>query len=413
MLQLSVGRRAAAEAVGTAMLLAGIIGSGIMAERLTGGNVALALLANTLATGGVLAAIILAFGPISGAHFNPAVTLADALRGGLKWCDVAPYVVAQLAGAIAGVAIANLMFGDPMFFASHHARHGPPLLLSEFVATFGLLAVIWGCSRYRSNLTAFAVAAYIVGAYWFTASTSFANPAVTIARSLSDTFAGIAPGDVPGFIAAELVGALTATALFAWVWPNNLATAAMKRSVLFVCVHNSARSQMAEAFLNQRCSDDFVAESAGLEPGTLNPFAVTAMREIGIDISNKGTKSILDLFKRGMNYSYVITVCDETSAERCPIFPGGSRRLHWSFPDPTALEGTSEERLSETRLIRDEIRAKIDTWCAEVCEKNTGEWGLDPLRSIKEPRLVERAAPDSRGIGLAVPASPCVPNLQT
>jgi glycerol uptake facilitator-like aquaporin/protein-tyrosine-phosphatase len=381
-LQLSVARRAAAEAVGTAMLLAGIIGSGIMAERLAGGNVALALLANTLATGGVLAAIILAFGPISGAHFNPAVTLADALRGGLRWHDVPPYVVAQLTGAIAGVAVANLMFGDPIFFASHHARHGPPLLLSEFIATFGLLAVIWGCSRYRSNLTAFAVAAYIVGAYWFTASTSFANPAVTIARSLSDTFAGIAPADIPGFIAAELVGALAATALFAWLWPDNLAADAvviphqsvrrksndMKRSVLFVCVHNSARSQMAEAFLNRRCSDDFIAESAGLEPGTLNPLAVAAMRKVGVDISNKDTKSTFDLFKRGKHFSYVITVCDETSAERCPIFPGGARRLHWSFPDPAALEGTSEERLAQTRLIRDQIRAKIDTWCSEVCE---------------------------------------------
>lgn len=382
MLQLNVARRAAAEAVGTALLLAAIVGSGIMAQRLAGGNIALALLANTLATGGVLAAVILAFGPISGAHFNPAVTLADALRGGLPWKDVSAYVVAQVTGAIAGVGLANLMFGEPIFFASHRLRHGWPMLLSEFVATFGLLAVIWGCSRYRSNLTAFAVAAYIVGAYWFTASTSFANPAVTIARSLSDTFAGIAPGDVPGFLVAELVGALAATALFAWLWPSKLAADAvvvphqsvrrrssgMKRSVLFVCVQNSARSQMAEAFLNQRCAGDFIAESAGLEPGTINPLAVTAMREVGIDISNKATKSSFDLFKQGKHYSYVITVCDETSAERCPVFPGGARRLHWSFPDPAALAGTWEERLAQTRLIRDEIRAKIDAWCAEVCE---------------------------------------------
>lgn len=199
------------------MLLAGIVGSGIMAQRLADGNVALALLANTLATGGVLLAIILAFGPISGAHFNPAVTLADAWRGGLRWSDVSSYIGAQIAGAIVGVGLANLMFGDPVFFVSHRARQGWPVLLSEFIATFGLLAVIWGCSRYRSNLTAFAVAAYIVGAYWFTASTSFANPAVAIARSLSDTFAGIAPRNVPGFIAAEFAGALAATALFAWL----------------------------------------------------------------------------------------------------------------------------------------------------------------------------------------------------
>jgi glycerol uptake facilitator-like aquaporin len=212
-----LAKRAVAEALGTAFLLAAIIGSGIMAERLSGGNVTLALLANTLATGGVLAAIILTFGAISGAHFNPAVTLADALDGGFRWRDVPVYVAAQIAGAIAGVATADAMFGQPVFFASHHARHGFPVLLSEFVATFGLLCVIWGCVRSGNKATPYAVAAYIVGAYWFTASTSFANPAVTIARSLSDTFAGIAPADVAGFIAAELLGALAATALFRWL----------------------------------------------------------------------------------------------------------------------------------------------------------------------------------------------------
>lgn len=226
-LQLRLTRRAVAEAVGTALLLAGIVGSGMMAQRLGGGNVAIALLANTLATGGILAAIILAFGPISGAHFNPVVTLADALRGGLRWGDASAYVLAQLAGGVGGVCLANVMFGEPAFFVSHHARHGWPMLLSEVVATFGLLTIIWGCSRYRSKLTAFAVAAYIVGAYWFTPSTSFANPAVTVARSLSDTFAGIAPADVPGFVAAELVGAVAATALFAWLWPNSLAAEAV------------------------------------------------------------------------------------------------------------------------------------------------------------------------------------------
>lgn len=190
-----------------------------MAQRLGGGNAALALLCNTLATGGVLAAIILAFGPISGAHFNPAVTLADAWQGGLPWREVPAYIAAQISGAIAGVAAANLMFEEPPLFFSHHLRHGPSLLFSEFVATFGLLAVIWGCARYRSAATPFAVAAYIVGAYWFTASTSFANPAVTIARSLSDTFAGIAPSDVAGFIVMQLAGALAATALLSWIAP--------------------------------------------------------------------------------------------------------------------------------------------------------------------------------------------------
>lgn len=222
----TLAKRAVAEATGTALLLAGVVGSGIMAERLAAGNVAIALLANTIATGGVLAAIILTFGPISGAHFNPAVTLSDALQGGLPWSEVPAYVVAQILGAIAGVTIANAMFAQPLVFLSHHARHGFPVLLSEFVATFGLLAVIWGCVRYRSQFTPFAVSAYIVGAYWFTASTSFANPAVTIARALSDTFAGIAPADVPGFILAQLLGALAATGLFAWLAPAIRETAA-------------------------------------------------------------------------------------------------------------------------------------------------------------------------------------------
>ena len=212
-------RRLVAEAVGTALLLAAVVGSGIMGERLAGGNVAVALLANTLATGAALVALILTFGPISGAHFNPAVTLADAWLGGVAWSDVLPYVGAQVAGAFAGVAAAHRMFELPLFFASQHARSGSAQVFSEFVATFGLLAVIWGCVRARADAVPFAVAAYITAAYWFTASTSFANPAVTLARSASDTFAGIRPADAPGFIAAQLLGAVVATALFRWLVP--------------------------------------------------------------------------------------------------------------------------------------------------------------------------------------------------
>lgn len=212
-------RRAVAEGVGTTFLLAAIVGSGIMGERLAGGSLAVALLANSIATGGALVCLIGALGPISGAHFNPAVTLADALQGGLDWSDVPAYIAAQLFGALAGAACANVMFGLPMFFASHHARAGGSLLLSEFVATFGLLAVIWGCVRFRSSIVPFAVAGYIVAAYWFTSSTSFANPAVTIARSLSDTFAGIRPMDIPGFVVAQFAGALAATLLFGWLVP--------------------------------------------------------------------------------------------------------------------------------------------------------------------------------------------------
>jgi glycerol uptake facilitator-like aquaporin len=214
-----LARRATAEAVGTALLLATVVGSGIMGERLAGGNAAIALLANTLATGAGLVALILTFGSISGAHFNPAVTLADASQGGLPWSDVPSYVAAQVAGAFVGVALANAMFELPLFFASQRARHGAAQLLSEYVATFGLLAVIWGCARRRSSAVPFAVAAYITAAYWFTASTSFANPAVTLARSASDTFAGIRPADVPGFIAVQILGAASATALFRWLVP--------------------------------------------------------------------------------------------------------------------------------------------------------------------------------------------------
>jgi len=216
----SLTRRVVGEAVGTAMLLATVVGSGIMGERLANGNVAIALLANTMATGAALVALILTFGSISGAHFNPAVTLADASQGGLPWSEVPAYIAAQVAGAFLGVASAHIMFGLPVFFASRHTRSGFPQWFSEFVATFGLLAVIWGCVRVRSSAVPFAVAAYITAAYWFTASTSFANPAVTLARSASDTFAGLRPADVPAFVVAQLLGAAVATILFRWLIPS-------------------------------------------------------------------------------------------------------------------------------------------------------------------------------------------------
>ena len=219
-------RRLVAEAVGTALLLATVVGSGIMGERLAGGNVAVALLANTLATGAGLVALILTFGPVSGAHFNPVVTIADASQGGLPWREVPGYIVAQILGAFAGVAAAHLMFGEPLFFASQHARTGAAQWWSELIATFGLLSVIWGCARQRSSAVPFAVGAYITAAYWFTASTSFANPAVTLARAASDTFAGIRPVDAPGFIVAQLFGGATATFLFRWLIPSAPADAA-------------------------------------------------------------------------------------------------------------------------------------------------------------------------------------------
>jgi glycerol uptake facilitator-like aquaporin len=215
-----LARRATAECLGTALLLAVVIGSGIMGDHLAGGNVAIALLANTLSTGAGLVTLILTFGSISGAHFNPAVSLADATQGGLAWRDVPVYILAQIAGAFAGVAVAHVMFGEPVFFASTHVREGLPQLVSEFVATFGLLATIWGTVRTRPTVTPFAVGAYITSAYWFTSSTSFANPAVTLARAASNTFAGIRPTDAPGFIVAQLLGAAAATVTFAWLVPS-------------------------------------------------------------------------------------------------------------------------------------------------------------------------------------------------
>jgi glycerol uptake facilitator-like aquaporin len=222
----SLARRATAEALGTAFLLAAVVGSGIMGERLAGGNDAVALLANTLATGAALVALILTFGPISGAHFNPVVTLADAASGGRRWSDVPVYVLAQIAGAFTGVAAAHVMFEERLFFASQHVRAGMAQGLSELIATFGLLAVIWGCARQNPSAAPFAVAVYIMAAYWFTASTSFANPAVTMARAASDTFAGIRPADAPAFIIAQLLGGALATGLFRWLVPAARAPAA-------------------------------------------------------------------------------------------------------------------------------------------------------------------------------------------
>lgn len=213
-------RRAVAELLGTAFLVAAVVGSGIMAERLAGGNAALALLCNTIATGAALVCLILTFGTISGAHFNPAVTIADAMEGGIRWKQTPVYAAAQIGGGVLGTAMAHAMFALPLFTPSRHERAGAVQLLAEFVATFGLLCVIWGCTRMRASMAPFAVAAYIMAAYWFTASTSFANPAVTIARSLTDTFSGIRPADAPGFIAAQMCGAIAATLLFRWLSPK-------------------------------------------------------------------------------------------------------------------------------------------------------------------------------------------------
>jgi glycerol uptake facilitator-like aquaporin len=217
----SLTRRIAAEFLGTGFLVAAVVGSGIMGERLAGGNIAVALLTNTIATGTALAALILTLGPISGAHLNPVVSLAEALRGGIAWKEAIFYAMAQVSGGIAGTACADIMFALPAFSISHHVRTGAPQWFSEFVATFGLLLVIRTVARFSPDWLPFAVAAYIVAAYWFTASTSFANPAVAIARSLSDTFAGIRPVDVPAFLAAQLAGGFSAVFVSDWLIPRS------------------------------------------------------------------------------------------------------------------------------------------------------------------------------------------------
>lgn len=219
-MKISLARRVVAELFGTAFLVTAVIGSGIMAERLSNGNVGLALLENAIATGAALVAVIVAFGPISGAHLNPVVTVMDALERGLPWVETPLYILSQVGGGIGGAVVAHLMFGLSLTSLSTHARSGCSQVFSEFVATFGLVCVIWGSSRLKPAAVPFAVGAYITAAYWFTASTSFANPAVTIARSLSDTFAGIRSADVPWFLLAQFAGGLGATLLFRWLVPS-------------------------------------------------------------------------------------------------------------------------------------------------------------------------------------------------
>lgn len=227
--QPNFARRLTAEAIGTALLLATVVGSGIMGERLAGGNVAIALLANTLATAAVLVALILTFGSISGAHFNPLVTLAFASQGDVVWKEVFGYIVVQILGAFLGVAVAHGMFGEAIFTVSTHVRDGFSQIFSEFVATFGLMATIWGCSRFRPQAVPFGVGAYITAAYWFTASTAFANPAVTMARSFTQTFSGIRPIDAPAFILAQAGGAAAATFLCRWLIPTSQAEGSRMR----------------------------------------------------------------------------------------------------------------------------------------------------------------------------------------
>jgi glycerol uptake facilitator-like aquaporin/protein-tyrosine-phosphatase len=369
MTQYPLRKRAVAEFAGTAFLVASVVGSGIMAERLSGGNTALALLANTLATGAVLIALIFTFGSISGAHFNPVVSLADALERGLQWREVPSYIAAQLLGGVFGTVIAHLMFAVPLFSLSQHVRTGAPQVFSEFIATFGLLSVIWGCSRLRASSVPFGVGTYITAAYWFTASTSFVNPAVTIARALSNTFAGIRPIDVPLFVVAQLCGGIGATVLFRWLVPNLPATAkdilmphqrsAPVKTYLFACVHNAGRSQIAAALFNIYANHDAcIGISAGTRPaGQVHPEVVQVMREIGIDLSSAKPQKLTDELVSAA--SVLVTMgCGET----CPYVPG-LKRVDWGIRDPKG------QPMEQVRAIRDEIhesvKALLRTECAE------------------------------------------------
>jgi glycerol uptake facilitator-like aquaporin/protein-tyrosine-phosphatase len=367
MIEQPLPKRTAAEFIGTAFLVATVIGSGIMAERLAAGNIALALLANTIATGAVLVALILAFGKVSGAHLNPAVSVADALEGGLPWREVPAYLAAQFVGGIFGTAIAHLMFELPLFSISQHPRGGGAQVFSEFIATFGLLAVIWGSSRLRTTTVPFAVGAYITAAYWFTASTSFANPAVTLARCLSDTFAGIRPADVPLFVVAQLCGAVIVTLLFRWLVPTlpSIAKDILMphgqpkpvRTYLFACVHNAGRSQMAAALFNlYGNSAECCAISAGTQPAAhVHVEVVEVMREVGIDLSSVKPLKLTDEVAR--TASVLVTMgCGES----CPYVPG-LKTFDWALPDPKG------QSLDAVRAIRDEIHERVKSLLRSEC----------------------------------------------
>ena len=351
-----------------------------MGERLAGGNIAIALLANTLATGAMLVALILTFGPISGAHFNPAVTLADASQGGLAWREVPGYLAAQVVGAFAGVAAAHLMFGEPVFRASRHVRAGSAQVFSEFVATFGLLCVIWGCARLRSvylflgrrtvrrgRLHHRGVLVHLVNVFCQPRGYAGAIGERHLRWDTAGGCAGIYPrathGRDRGHDSFSMAGTLFAQRRRRGrgLTRGNANMMSGKKRVLILCTGNSARSQMAEGLLRDDAGQRFEVESAGTKAGIVRPEAIAAMAEVGIDISRQRSKNV-DEFD-GQHFDYVITVCDN-ARETCPVFFGAAERLHRNFEDPATLHGSEEARLAGFRRVRDELRAYLREFAA-------------------------------------------------
>lgn len=367
----STSRRLLAEFVGSALLVTAVVGSGIAAAQLSPSDVGLQLLENSIATAFALAVLILLFGPVSGAHFNPVVSLADWLlarspRTGISGLNALVYTVVQTLGGIAGSLLANMMFDRQVLEIATKHRLTTGHLLGEVVATAGLIALIFALARTgRAGLSAAAVGAYIGAAYWFTSSTSFANPAVTIGRMFSDTFAGIAPGSVPGFVIAQIIGAVIGLALVMALYPDVASHAdevvvprnhnpestekqLAKPTVLFLCTHNAGRSQMALGFFSHLAGSNAVAYSGGSEPADgVNSSAIAAMAEKGIDITREYPKRWTDDMLRTADV--VVTMgCGDT----CPFIPG-RRYEDWPLPDPAG------QPLEAVRLIRDEIEVRV------------------------------------------------------
>jgi arsenate reductase len=373
-------RRLFAEFLGTALLVTVIVGSGIAAAQLSSNDVGLQLFENSTATAFGLAVLILLFGPVSGAHFNPVVSLVDWLLGrrartGISATDLGTYTVAQVLGGTAGALLANLMFGRRVFEIATKSRTTTGHLVGEVVATAGLIALIFALARTgRAAASAAAVGAYIGAAYWFTSSTSFANPAVTVGRMFSDSFAGIAPSSAPSFIAAQLVGGLAGLAIVVALYPDAASTAdevvvphhleprtesgrnpMTKPAVLFLCIHNAGRSQMALGFFNALANGRAVGYSGGSEPADqINPAAVEAMAEKGIDITAERPKRWTDEMVEAADV--VVTMgCGDT----CPFIPG-RRYEDWTLPDPAG------QPLEAVRPVRDEIETRVRHLLAEL-----------------------------------------------